>query len=79
MENVKKESLEKMRSKNTILSNIKGFLDKLDDDISEIYEELYKNKVGINTIISLLIKKGVFTEKDLKEETVIIRKRVRDK
>lgn len=67
-----------MLSKNIILNNIKEFLDKLDNDISSIYEETYKNKVGINSIISLLIRKKVFTEKELREETAEIRKKIKE-
>ena len=59
-------------------TNVKEFLDKLDNDISEIYEENYKSKVAINTMISLLIKKGIFTEKEFKEEMKNVRKRVKE-
>ena len=66
-----------MGLKGVFLDNVKEFLDKLDDDVSESFEEQYKNKVAINTIISLLIKKGYFTEKEFKEEMKRIRERVR--
>lgn len=66
-----------MKLKDMFLINIKEFLDKLDDDISEIYEEQYKSKVAINTLILLLVKKGVFTEKEFKDEMSGIRKMVK--
>ena len=66
-----------MKLKDIFLDNIKELLDKLDDDISEIYEEQYKTKTAVNTIISLLIKKGIFAEKEFKEEMKVTRERVR--
>ncbi|MBD3249284.1 hypothetical protein GF336_04530 [Candidatus Woesearchaeota archaeon] len=56
----------------------KQFFSKLDDDISELFEEDYKSKVAVNTLISLLIEKGIFTEKEFKESMNKIRKRVRE-
>jgi len=67
-----------MEEKDILLDNIKKFLDKSEDDIAKIYEEMYKTKVSVNTILSLLIKKGIITEKEFKEEMKNIRKRIRD-
>ena len=66
-----------MKLKDKLLENMKEFLDKLDDDISEIYEEHYKIKVSLNTIISLMIKKGIFTRKEFEEEMRDVRERIR--
>lgn len=65
-----------MKSKD-IMGSIKSFLNRLDDDISEIYEETYRSRVVIDTLISLLIKKGVFSKEELKEQTARIRERIR--
>lgn len=67
-----------MEEKDILLDDIKKFLNKSEDDIAEIYEEMHKTKVSVNTILSLLIKKGIITEKEFKEEMKNIRKRIRE-
>jgi len=67
-----------MEEKNILLDDIKKFLNKSEDDIAEIYEDMYKTKVSVNTILSLLLKKGVITKKEFKEEMKNIRKRIRE-
>ena len=74
----KNETLGKMEEKDILLDNIKKFLDKSRDDVAETYEEMYKTKVAVNTILLLLIKKVIFTEKEFKEEMKKVRKRVRE-
>ena len=53
-------------------------LEKLDDDFDIIMEKQYKTEVAVNTILSLLIKKKMFTKEEFKEEMKEIRQRVRD-
>jgi site-specific recombinase len=67
-----------MASKTMLLNHLEEFLEKLDTDTSSLFEEIYKEKVALNTVISLLIKKGVFSEEDFKSEMLKIRKRIRD-
>lgn len=64
-------------TKKILLDNLKKSLDKSEDDIAEIYEEMHKIKVSVNTLLLLLIKKVIFTEKEFKEEMKNTRKRIR--
>jgi hypothetical protein len=53
-------------------------LEKLDDEIAELFEKGYKSEVAINTIMNLLLKKEIFTEEEFMEEMKEIRRRVRE-
>lgn len=72
-----RESFKRIKTK--IKKSYEDFIDKIDDDIAELYEQDYKSKVALNTLISLLIKKGVLTQEQIKEEMKIMRKEFEDK
>lgn len=67
-----------MDSKTVLLDCLDEFIEKIDRDISELCEENYRQKVALNALISLLIKKGVLDEYDFKSEMGKVRAKVRD-
>ncbi len=67
-----------MSSKAIILNCVRDILEKQDEDMSAVFEEVYKEKVTLNTLISLMIKKGIISKEEFKAEMIKIRKEIRD-
>ena len=68
-----------MRSdKDGLAKELDKYFGKIEGDIAHLYQEHYKSEVAINTIISLLVDRGVFTLNDFKKSMAKIRKKVRE-
>ena len=53
--------------------------DELEDDIAELFEKGYKTEVAVNTLMSLLMNKGIFNLKEFEGDMKEVRERVRNK
>ena len=56
----------------------KPTLDELDDEVAQLFEDTYKNKVAAAALLSLLLKKHIFTPDEFDDEMNEVRQRVRD-
>ncbi len=68
-----------MMLKRKLMENAKELFESLDCDLSELFEETYKNKVVINAAISLIINKNIFTKEELETKIAEIRKEIKEK
>ena len=67
-----------MTSKTMFLNQLGELLEKMDTETATLFEEIYKEKVALNTVISLLIEKGVLSKEEFKSEMLKIRKKIRE-
>ena len=67
-----------MTSKTMFLNQLGELLEKMDTETATLFEEIYKEKVALNTVISLLIEKGVLSKEEFRSEMLKIRKKIRE-
>ncbi len=61
-----------------ISNHLKAYIDKLDKDISQLFEKGYKSDVALKAVISILLKKELMADREFEREIRSIRKRVRE-